>query len=44
MSDEQKWLWINVGKFADFVVGKREIIIYANTEDMVWHIGVIING
>jgi hypothetical protein len=35
--------WINVGKFSDFVEGKRQIIIYINTSDLIWHIGVIIN-
>ena len=40
MSEEE---WINVGKFSDFVEGKRQVILYANTGDMVWHLGVIIN-
>jgi len=35
--------WINAGKWADFVSGERQFIFYANTEDMVWHIGVIIH-
>lgn len=33
--------WINIGKFQDFVEGKKSIIIYANTVDMVWRIGII---
>jgi len=33
--------WINVGKFDDFLTGKKQLIIYANTSQMVWHMGVI---
>lgn len=36
--------WINVGKLQDFIVGKRILIIYANTNDCMWHVGVICNG
>ena len=42
--DEKKEDWISVGKLIDFQAGKRRLIIYANTIDLVWHIGVIING
>ena len=37
-------VWINAGKFTDFLNGKKQFIFYANTEDMVWYVGVIING
>ncbi len=33
--------WINVGIFTDFISGKLQLIFYTNTEEMVWHIGVI---
>lgn len=35
--------WIDVGKLIDFLTGKKQIIIYANTMDLIWHIGVIQN-
>ena len=35
--------WINVGKWQDFVNGKRSIFTYANTNDMILRIGIIIN-
>lgn len=34
--------WVNVGRWQDFLNGEREIIIYANTIDMVWRVGIII--
>jgi hypothetical protein len=30
-------MWINLGKFDEI----EDVILYANTVDMVWHIGVI---
>ena len=36
--------WINVGKLTDFQNGKRQLILYSNTCDMIWHIGIIVNG
>jgi len=33
--------WINAGKLIDFQTGKKELIIYANTIDLIWHIGII---
>jgi len=35
--------WINVGKWDDFLAGKKQIIVYANTVEMMWRIGVITN-
>jgi len=39
---EEEMNWINAGKWQDFLDGKRKIIIYANTIDMIWHIGIIV--
>jgi hypothetical protein len=40
----EKWSeWINAGKLTDFDTGNRILIVYANTDNMTWHIGVIIN-
>ena len=39
MTDE----WINVRKLVDFETGERILIAYANTDNMTWHIGVMIN-
>ena len=36
--------WINAGKLTDFLTGKRQLLIYANTNDLIWHIRVIIGG
>ena len=36
--------WINAGKLTDFLTGKRQLIIYANTDAPIWHVGVIVKG
>ena len=33
--------WINIGQLSNFQSGKKQLIIYANTIDMVWYVGVI---
>ena len=35
-------IWIDIGKFDDYISGKKRLIIYANTIDCIWRIGVIV--
>jgi len=37
------WKWVNVGKWQDFLNGKKQIILYANTIDMIRHIEIVNN-
>ncbi len=44
MNEKVKVDWINVGKLDDFLAGKKELILYINTVNLIWYIGVIVNG
>ena len=37
---EQKWL--NIGKLINFETGEHQLIFYINTNNMIWHVGIII--
>ncbi len=39
--DKQVIEWINIGELTNFQSGSNELILYVNTVNLVWHIGVI---
>lgn len=44
MDEKTRGNWINVGKLDDFLAGKKELVLYINTVNLIWFVGVIVNG